>query len=70
MFEKWPMVNKLLAQNRISGEGMHLPFDADLARANILLEIVAEVQVSGGLREISNVDHLVCVVCSGACSES
>lgn len=38
------------------------PFDANLARANILLEIVTEIQVPCGLWKISDVDHLVGVV--------
>ena len=40
----------------------YLPFDANLARADMLLEIVAEVQVSGGLGEIGDVNHLVSVL--------
>ena len=46
----------------ISNAMSYLPFNANLARADVLLEIVAEVQVSGGLGEISNVNHLVSVL--------
>jgi hypothetical protein len=67
MLEKWP---KMIIRIKKEIDRSNLPFDANLARANIFLEIVAEVQVPSGLREVSNVDHLVCVVGGGAYSES